>query len=59
MDEKVREAIKNAVKRETFAQALNMKLIELEDGHSVVEMIYTPENMNNITTGPTVGHYSG
>jgi len=48
MDEKVREAIKNAVKRETFAQALNMKLIELEDGHSVVEMIYTPENMNNM-----------
>lgn len=48
MDEEVREAIKNAVKRETFAQALNMKLIELEDGHSVVEMIYTPENMSNI-----------
>ena len=48
MDEKVREAIKNAVKRETFAQALNMKLIELEDGHSVVEMIYIPENMNNM-----------
>jgi acyl-CoA thioesterase len=48
MDEKVREAIKNAVKRETFAQALNMTLIELEDGHSVVEMIYTPENMNNM-----------
>jgi len=48
MDEKVREAIKNAVKREKFAQALNMKLIELEDGHSVVEMIYTPENMNNM-----------
>jgi len=48
MDEKVREAIKNAVKRETFAQALNMKLIESEDGHSVVEMIYTPENMNNM-----------
>jgi acyl-CoA thioesterase len=48
MDEKVREAIKNAVKRETFAQALDMKLIELEDGYSVVEMIYTPENMNNM-----------
>ena len=48
MDEKVREAIKNAVKRETFAQSLNMKLIELEDGHSVVEMIYIPENMNNM-----------
>ena len=25
-----------------------MKLIELEDGHSVVEMIYSPENMNNM-----------
>jgi acyl-CoA thioesterase len=48
MDEKVREAIENAVKRETFAQALNMKLIELEDGYSVVEMLYTPENMNNM-----------
>jgi hypothetical protein len=39
MDEKVREAIENAVKRETGAQSLNMRLIELEDGHSVVEMI--------------------
>ena len=48
MDEKVREAIENAVKRETFAQALNMELIALDDGYSVVEMIYTPENMNNI-----------
>jgi acyl-CoA thioesterase len=48
MDGKVREAIENAVKRETFAQALNMKLVALEDGYSVVEMIYTPENMNNM-----------
>ena len=48
MDEKVREAIKNAVKRETFAQALNMKLVDLDDGYSVVEMIYTPENMSNM-----------
>jgi acyl-CoA thioesterase len=48
MDAKVREAIKNAVERETFAQALNMKLIELEDGYAVVEMMYTPENMNNM-----------
>ena len=48
MDEKVREAIENAVKREKFAQALNMKLIELEDGYSVVEMIYTPKDMNNM-----------
>jgi acyl-CoA thioesterase len=48
MDEKVREAITNAIKRETFAQALNMKLVELEDGHSVVEMIYDPDKMNNM-----------
>jgi len=48
MEEKVRKAITNAIKRETFAQALNMKLIELEDGHSVVEMIYDPEKMNNM-----------
>ena len=48
MDIRVREAIKNAMKKETFAQTLNMKLVELDDGHSVVEMIYTPENMNNI-----------
>lgn len=48
MDEKVREAITGAIKRETFAQELKMKLVELEDGHSVVEMIYTPEKMNNM-----------
>ncbi len=59
MDEKVREAIKNAIKRETFAQALNMKLIELEDGHSVVEMIYDPEKMNNIHDGAHGGALFG
>ena len=48
MDQKVREAIAKAVKRETFAQALNMELIDLDDGYSVVEMVYTPENMNNM-----------
>lgn len=48
MDDKVREAISQAIKRETFARELNMKLVELEDGHSVVEMIYNPEKMNNM-----------
>lgn len=48
MDDKVREAITQAIKRETFARELNMKLVELEDGHSVVEMIYNPEKMNNM-----------
>ena len=48
MEEKVRNAITNAIKRETFAQELKMKLVELEDGHSVVEMVYNPEKMNNM-----------
>jgi acyl-CoA thioesterase len=59
MDEKVRKAITNAIKRETFAQALNMKLIELEDGHSVVEMIYDPEKMNNMHDGAHGGALFG
>ena len=48
MDQKVRQAIAEAVKRETFAQALDMKLIELQDGHSVVEMVYDPKTMDNM-----------
>lgn len=48
MDERVKEAIAGAVKKEPFAQALNMELVELEDGHSVVEMMYDPENMKNM-----------
>ena len=48
MDEKVKKAIESAVKRETFAQALNMELVELDDGHSVVEMSYDPERMGNM-----------
>ena len=59
MDDRVREAIKNAMKRETFAKTLNMKLVELEDGHSVVEMIYTPENMNNMHNGAHGGALFG
>jgi acyl-CoA thioesterase len=48
MDDKVRDAIANAMKRETFARAMKMQLVELQDGHSVVEMTFTPENMCNI-----------
>ena len=48
MDDKVRNAITNAMKRETFARAMKMQLVELQDGHSVVEMTFTPENMCNI-----------
>ena len=48
MDQKVRKAIEQAVQKEPFAQTLNMELVELATGHSVVQMIYDPEKMNNI-----------
>ena len=48
MDETVKQAIVQAVKREPFAQALKMELVELEDGYSVVKMIYDPVKMDNI-----------
>jgi acyl-CoA thioesterase len=48
MDQKIKAAIMRAVKKEPFAQALNIELVELGDGHSVVEMVYDPEKMNNI-----------
>jgi acyl-CoA thioesterase len=48
MDETVKKAIAQAVKREPFAQALKIALVELEDGYSVVEMVYDPDKMDNI-----------
>lgn len=48
MDQNVREAIWQAVKKEPFARALNIELTKLEKGHSVVQMTYEPEKMNNI-----------
>ena len=48
MDQKVRNAIFNAVEREPFAKALKVVLVELELGYSMVEMKYDPANMNNI-----------
>ncbi|MGD8294296.1 MAG: PaaI family thioesterase [Desulfobacterales bacterium] len=48
MDETVKRAIVKAVKKEPFAQALKMKLVELEDGYSVVKMRYDPDTMDNI-----------
>ncbi|MEJ2165433.1 MAG: hotdog fold thioesterase [Desulfobacterales bacterium] len=48
MDPKVKTAIEQAVKREPFAQALQMELKELAEGYSMVSMIYKPEKMNNI-----------
>ena len=48
MDENVKAAIYRAVENEPFARALNMELIELEKGYSVVEMTYISTTMNNI-----------
>ncbi|MGD9240995.1 MAG: hotdog fold thioesterase [Desulfobacterales bacterium] len=48
MDQKVRDAIYEAVKKEPFAKAMKINLVELELGASAVEMIYNPTHMNNI-----------
>lgn len=48
MDEKIRAAFMAQVEKETFAKVLNLKLVELDDGYSVVEMLFDPETMGNI-----------
>jgi len=48
MDQAVREAIYRAVEKEPFAQAMNMALVALEEGHSVVEMTHDPAAIGNI-----------
>ncbi len=48
MDEKVKQAIYRAVENEPFARELGIRLVELNAGHSIVEMIYNPDLMNNI-----------
>jgi len=48
MDQKVKNAIFSAVEKEPFAKALEINLIKLELGYSVVEMDYDPARMNNI-----------
>jgi acyl-CoA thioesterase len=48
MDQDVRNAIYEAVKKEPFAKVMKMNLVELELGYSAVEMIYDPASMNNI-----------
>ncbi len=48
MDQKVRAAIFSAVEKEPLARTFNMELVELDKGHSVVEMDYDPDAMANI-----------
>ncbi len=46
MDEKVKEAIFRKIGREPFAQKFGIKLLELDEGYSKVEMTYTPDMEN-------------
>ena len=48
MEAKLRDALFSAVEREPFARALNVILVELEQGYCVVEMKYDPDRMDNI-----------
>ena len=48
MDPKVKAAIEKAVTEEPFAVTMKMQLTALDDGTSVVEMTYDPDNHDNI-----------
>jgi len=48
MDSQLKQRIFKSVETEPFARALNMKLISLSTGQSMVEMDYRPELMDNI-----------
>jgi acyl-CoA thioesterase len=48
MDQKVKNAIYDAVEKEPFAKAMKIKLVELKLGYAAVEMKYDPDHMNNI-----------
>jgi len=48
MDDTVKKAIAQAVTREPFARALNIELVELNNGYSRVRMVNDPAKMNNI-----------
>ena len=47
MDDRVKEAISKQVKREPFAQKFGLTLVDLNDGYSKVEMIFSTD-MENI-----------
>ena len=47
MDEKVKQAIFSQVEKEPFAQKFGLKLVDLDEGYSRVEMTFTPD-MENI-----------
>ncbi|MBW1777331.1 MAG: PaaI family thioesterase [Deltaproteobacteria bacterium] len=48
MDPTVKKAIFERVASEPFARTLDIRLVELEEGFSAVEMVFDPKKMNNI-----------
>ena len=46
MNSKIKDAIFKQVAREPFAEKFNLKLIDLHDGYSKVEMVFTPDMEN-------------
>jgi acyl-CoA thioesterase len=48
MDSRVRAAIETAVVQEPFARSMGIELRKLDDGYSLVEMVYDPSRHNNI-----------
>ncbi len=46
MDEKIKKAIFQQVAREPFAQKFGLKLVDLDEGTSSVEMTFTPDMTN-------------
>ncbi|HUL36151.1 MAG TPA: PaaI family thioesterase [Thermodesulfobacteriota bacterium] len=50
MDEKIRKAIFRKVESEPFAQRFGIKLLELDEGYSKVEMKLTPDMENFLGT---------
>ena len=48
MDPGVRAAIETAVVQEPFARSMGIELRKLDDGYSLVEMVYDPSRQNNI-----------
>jgi acyl-CoA thioesterase len=50
MNEKVKEAIFRKVEKEPFAEKFGIKLLELDEGYSKVEMKFTPDMENFLGT---------
>jgi len=56
MDEKLRQAFYSRVEQEPFAKKFGMKLVEIGDGYSRVEMKFSPdmENLFGMAHGGTI-----